>query len=108
MIDWLVQNWLFIAVPLLVFLATYVIGLWVRRIAYRTFNRWAAKGKWGGSQLTIQTTRTQFLNWFLILGAYIAIHVSVLDTSGKILAYNVLASLFIISYWDSSEPVVSF
>lgn len=97
MFDWLTQNWLSIAVPLLLFLATYVVGLWVRRIAYRAFNRWAATGKWEGSHLIVQTTRTPFLHWFLILGTYIAIYVSVLDPSGKILAGKVLAGLFIIS-----------
>jgi small-conductance mechanosensitive channel len=94
---WLTQNWLFIVVPLLVFLATYVVGLWLRRILYRALNRWAAGGKWEGSQLTIQTTRAPFLHWFLILGAFIAIHVSILEPSGKILADKVLASLFVIS-----------
>ena len=97
MLDWLTQNWLSIAVPVLVFLATYVVGLWVRRIAYRAFNRWAAEAKWEGSPLIVQATRSAFLSWFLILGCYIAIHVSVLDPSGKTLADNVLASLFIIS-----------
>jgi small-conductance mechanosensitive channel len=93
---WLTKNWLHIAVPLLVFLATYVVGLWVRRIVYRALNRWFG-GKWEGSQLVIQTTRTQFIYWFLILGAFIAIQVSKLDPSGKVLADKVLASLFVFS-----------
>jgi small-conductance mechanosensitive channel len=94
---WLTQNWLSIAAPLLVFLATYVVGLWVRRIVYRAFNRWVAGGKWEGGQLTFQTTRTPFLHWFLILGAFIAIRVSNLDASAELLANRVLASLFVIS-----------
>ncbi len=94
---WLTKNWLYIAVPLVIFLATYVVGLWVRRIAYRAFNRWAAAGKWRGSQLIIQTTRTPFIYWFLILGVLIAIQVSRLDSSSKILADRILASLFVFS-----------
>ena len=93
---WLTKNWLSIAVPLLVFLATYVVGLWVRRVVYRAFNRWVV-GKWEGSQLIVQTTRTQFIYWFLILGAYIAIQVSKLDPAGKVLADKILASLFVFS-----------
>ena len=93
---WLTKNWLSIAVPLLVFLATYVVGLWVRRVVYRAFNRWVA-GKWEGSQLIVQTTRTPFIHWFLILGAYIAIQVSRLDPAGKVLADKILASLFVFS-----------
>ncbi len=94
---WLTKNWLYIAVPLVIFLATYVVGLWVRRIAYRAFNRWAATGKWRGSQLIIQTTRTPFIYWFLILGAFIAIQVLRLDSSSKILADRILTSLFVFS-----------
>jgi len=93
---WLTHNWLHVVVPLVVFLATYVVGLWVRRIAYRAFNRWAG-GKWEGSQIVIQITRTPFIYWFLILGAFIAIQISKLDSAGKILADKILASLFVFS-----------
>jgi small-conductance mechanosensitive channel len=93
---WLTKNWLYVVVPLVVFLATYVVGLWVRRVIYRAFNRWVG-GKWEGSQLVIQTTRTPFIYWILILGAFIAIQVSRLDSSGKILAGKILASLFVFS-----------
>jgi len=94
---WLTENWLYIVIPLLVFLATYVVGLWVRRIVYRAFNRWAERGKWEGSQLVIQSTRTPFIYWFMILGAFIAIQVSKLDPASKVLADKILASLFVFS-----------
>jgi small-conductance mechanosensitive channel len=93
---WLTTNWLYVVVPLIVFLATYVVGLWSRRVIYKAFNRWAV-GRWEGSQLIIQTTRAPFIHWFLIFGAFIAIQVSRLDSSGKILADKVLASLFVFS-----------
>ena len=97
MIDWLNEDWLHIIAPLLVFLATFVVGLWVRRLAYRAFARWATGARWEGSNLVVQTTRNQFLAWFSMLGGYIAIHVSVLDVSAKALADKVLFALFIIS-----------
>jgi len=93
---WLTKNWLYIAVPLVIFLATYVVGLWVRRVVYRAFNRWVV-GKWEGSQLIIQTTRTQFIYWFLIFGAFIAVQISKLDSSAKVLANKILASLLVFS-----------
>jgi hypothetical protein len=93
---WLSQNWLYIVVPLVIFLATYVVGLWVRRIAYKAFNRLAV-GKWEGSQLIIQTTRSPFIYWFLILGTFIAVEVSKLDSAAKVLAGKILASLFVLS-----------
>ncbi len=94
---WLTKNWLYIVVPLIIFLATYVVGLWIRRIVYRALNRWVAAGKWDGSQLVVQATRTPFIYWFLILGAFIAIQVSKLDSAGKILADKILASFFVFS-----------
>ncbi len=97
MLDWLKDNWLLIAVPLLIFLASYIVGLWARRQVFRTFERLAAKGKWEGYKLAIDVTRTPFLHWFLILGAFTAIHVSTLQPTQKALADKVLASLFIIS-----------
>jgi small-conductance mechanosensitive channel len=93
---WLTQNWLYIVIPLVVFLATYVVGLWVRRVVYKALNRWVV-GKWEGSQLISQTTRAPFIHWFLILGAFIAIQISKLDSAGKVLADKVLASLFVFS-----------
>jgi small-conductance mechanosensitive channel len=93
---WLTENWLKITIPLVIFLATYVIGLWVRRVTFRAFNRWAGD-KWEGSQYVVQTTRTPFIYWFLILGAFIAVEASVLNAAGKELAGKILASLFIFS-----------
>ncbi len=97
MLDWLKQNWLLIVVPLLVFFATYIVGLWARRTAFRAFERWVEKSNWEGYRLIIEATRTPFLHWFLILGTFIAIHVSALQSAQKALADKVLASLFIIS-----------
>ena len=111
-LDWLKQNWLLIAVPLLVFLATYIVGLWTRRVAFRAFERWAAKQKWAGYRFISETTRSPFLHWFLILGAFLAVHLSALQPAQKALADRVLASLFIISVtWVSialSERLLRF
>jgi len=96
-IRWLIDNWLQIAIPTLAFLACYVVGLWLRRVAYRAFDRWVVKARWEGSQLVVQTTRRPFLHWFILLGAYIAIHVSVLPAEGKTIAGRAMASLFILS-----------
>ena len=97
MLDWLRYNWLDIVVPLLVFLAVYICALWLRRIAYRAFDRWSKKSKWEGSQIIVRTTRTSFLYWFLLIGAYIAVQISSLDPEWRLIAHRILASLFIIS-----------
>ena len=98
MADWQIDDWLSnVIIPLLVFLATYIVGLWVRRYVYKTLNQWADKGGWEGSQLVIQTTRTSFLHWFLILGAFIALHISPASITVKAVADKALASLFVLS-----------
>ena len=97
LIQWLNNNWLAITIPVLILLAFWVAGLWLRRIAYDAFNQWLLKTKWEGRQLVIEKTRNPFLHWFLLLGAYIAIQVSILPSEAKTMAGKVIASLFVFS-----------
>ncbi len=97
MLDWLNQNWRDIALPVLIFLVIYVASLWLRRIAYRAFGRWAREGKWEVSNMIVQVTRSPFVHWFWIFGAYVAIHISKLSSVWKLVADKLLASLLIIS-----------
>ena len=95
--QWLIDNWLLVATPVLVFLGSFVAGLWLRKVVNDAFSRWIAKTKWEGNQLVTETTRRPFLHWFLLLGAYIAIQVSLLPHGGKIIAGKVIGSLLVLS-----------
>jgi len=110
--QWLNDNWLTVFVPLIVFLAFWIAGLWLRRIAFDIFNQWLLKAKWEPRQLVIERTRTPFLHWFLLLGAYISIRVSVLPLDAKTMASKIITSLFIFSLvWVAislSEKIVKF
>jgi hypothetical protein len=97
MIQWLTDNWLKIAIPVLAFLACCVVGLWLRRVVDKVFERWTARTKWEGSQLVVKTTRRPFLHWFLLLGAFIALQVSALPPESKSIGVKVIGSLFILS-----------
>ena len=97
MIEWLVENWLKVAIPVLAFLVTWGIGLWLRRITYSTFVFWTAKAKWEGSRIVIAGTRRPFLLWFLLLGVDIAIQVSVLPPEVKSITGRAIGSLFVVS-----------
>jgi len=97
MIQWLLDNWLNITVPVLAFLATYLVGFWLRRILDNAFGRWTARTKWEGSQLIMATARRPFLFWFLLLGVSIAIQVSVLPAEAKSVTARVAGSLFTLS-----------
>lgn len=96
-IGWLNSNWLAIISPILIFAAFWVGGLWVRRVAYDTFRRWARQAKWRGSWLVLESTHSPFLQWVLLLGFYIAIHVSVLPSDSKTIITKLIMSLFIFS-----------
>jgi small-conductance mechanosensitive channel len=91
-IDWLRVN---IAVPVLVFLGVFFISLWLRRLAYNALERWLKERKTEIGKIIISVTRGAFLHWLLILGAYIALQVSVLELQWKNLGGKILASILI-------------
>lgn len=97
-IGWLNSNWFAIVGPVLIFVAFCVGGLWVRRVAYGYFHRWARQVKWKGSWLVLESTYNPFLQWALLLGFYIAIHVSRLPSDGKTIITKLILSLFIFSF----------
>jgi small-conductance mechanosensitive channel len=98
MTEWLSENWLSIVIPLLAFLATYVVGLWLRRLVDNLLRRWRTRTEWEGSHIVARTVRRPFLFWVLLLGAVIAIQVSVLPPEVKSIAGRAIASLFVLSF----------
>jgi small-conductance mechanosensitive channel len=97
MVEWLIDNWLLITVPVLAFLAIYIVGLWVRRVVSNAFERWASRVRWQGSQLVMTAVHRPFLFWFLILGVFIAIQVSVATPEVKGMITKALGILFALS-----------
>jgi len=97
MVEWLIDNWLKIAVPVLAFLASYIVGLWVRRMVRNAFERWESRIRWQGSRLVMTAVHRSFLFWFLILGVLIAIQVSVVTPQVKDITTKAMGSLFVLS-----------
>ena len=97
MVDWLTENWLLITVPVLAFLGCYIVGLWVRRVVSNAFERWASRVRWQGSQLVMTSVHRPFLFWFLILGVFIAIQVSVVTPQVKDIITKAMGILFVLS-----------
>jgi len=97
MVEWLTNNWLLIAVPVLVFLSSYIVGLWVRRVLSKAFERWASRGRWQGSKLVMTAVYRPFLFWFLILGVFIAIQVSVATPQVKSITTKAMGTLLVFS-----------
>lgn len=97
MVKWFVDNWLKITVPVLAFLASYIVGLWVRRVVSNAFERWASRIGWQGSKMVITAVYRPFLFWFVILGVSVAIHVSAVSPQVKGITGKAMGSLFVLS-----------
>jgi small-conductance mechanosensitive channel len=97
MVEWLIDNWLKITVPVLVFLASYIVGLWMRKVVGNALERWASRVRWQGNKSVMTAVHRPFLFWFLILGAFIAIQVSVVTPQVKVTTTKAMGSLFVLS-----------
>jgi DNA-binding CsgD family transcriptional regulator/small-conductance mechanosensitive channel len=108
--DWLVNNWFNIFVPFLAFITITVIGLWARW-AIRKFLK-QPKQTWAGNAFVIETIWHPFLYWFLMLGVYVAIQISILSPIVKRVTGEGLASLFALCLiWTTinlSERLIRF
>jgi hypothetical protein len=96
-IQWLNSNWSAIVVPILVFVAFWVGGVWLRRVTYAALHRLARQSKWRGRWLVLEATYSPFLQWTLLLGFHIAIHVSRLPSDSKTVITKIALSLLIFS-----------
>ena len=97
MIEWIQENWIILAVPVAVFLAFCIVGLWARRVLYNRLDKLLIKSGWGGREVLVQTTRGPFFFWFMLLGAFAAMKFSPLPVEAQVLAEKIITSVFIIS-----------
>ncbi len=95
MTSWLVDHWLYIFVPLLAFVVVVALGLWARWTIHKILKQ--QKTRWVGNAFVIETIWHPFLHWFLLLGVYAAIQISILSQTVKRLAGEGLASLLALS-----------
>ncbi len=110
MTGWLSDHWFSIFIPLLAFVAVVLLGLWARWRVQKFLKQ--QKQLWIGNVFTFETVTRPFFQWFLILGAYLAIQVSTLSPIIKRLTGEGLASLFALSLiWTTinlSERLIRF
>lgn len=101
MIEWISENWIAIAVAAAIMFVGYIAGIWLRRFVYRAFNIWHKKSGWDGGQFVVQATWTQFLNWVMIVAAFVATYtlsnISNADQYVISLVYKSLYSIFVVS-----------
>ena len=108
--NWLINHWISILIPSLVFIAFVVLGFCARLVIHKFLKR--KTERWAGNEFVIETMWRPFLCWFLLLGAYVAFQVSMLSAAVKRLTGEGLASLFVLSLiWTTvslSERLIRF
>ena len=97
LVAWMSEKWALLAIPVAVFLAVLIAGLWLRRMAYSALGRWAKRTKWAGDEILVRATRAASILWCLIIAIYLALEVSAIPPDWKLPARLVLLSLLVIS-----------
>ena len=95
--EWLLNNWLGLSVPIIVFIASIVVSIWLRKRLFNYLERVLSQIRWEEKKTFLDKTKTPFLQWCIILGAYISIQLSPLPLSLKIFFGKILSSFFILS-----------
>jgi len=95
--SWLSQNLGKYLIPLLVFIAAAVVGLGTRMIAYKILTKPPKNPESQLRQFLIQTIWYPFLYWFILLGAYIAVQLSILSATVKRSIEQGVLSLFVLT-----------
>ena len=86
-----------IIVPLLVFVIVLIFGLWARFYIRKILRKPQQSSGWVYKGLVIESVWNPFILWFIYLGAYVAVQISILPKIVKKLSGEVLGSLFVIS-----------
>jgi len=96
-VNWLADNWILVVIPLLSFIAIFAVGLLLRMLILRLLARSPDWSKWRGSKAVSDSLKRPFLDWFFLLGSYVAVQVSSLPSNAKNLAAMIIGSLFVVS-----------
>ena len=96
-VNWLADNWILVVIPLLSFIAIFAVGLLLRILILRLLARSPDWSRWRGSKAVSDSLKRPFLDWFFLLGSYVAVQVSSLPSNAKNLAAMIIGSLFVVS-----------
>jgi len=84
-------------VPSIIVLASFFLGLALRRLLFRTLTRWAEATRWRIDDLVIKATHGPFLIWMVMLGVYVAVVIAPLPEEASQIAGKLLLVLLILS-----------
>jgi DNA-binding CsgD family transcriptional regulator len=92
-----IQTVMSFIIPLTVFIEIVILGLALRFYLRKLLERTQQNNKWIHASLFIESLWLPFIFWFVFLGAYVGIQMSVLPPTAKKLSGELLGSIFIIS-----------
>jgi small-conductance mechanosensitive channel len=92
-----IQTVMNFIIPLTVFIEIVILGLALRFYLRKLIERTQQNNKWMHASLFIESLWLPFIFWFVFLGAYVGIQMSVLPPTAKKLSGELLGSIFIIS-----------
>mgnify|MGYP001577549721 CR=1 FL=1 len=96
LVNQILQRWRDIVIPAAVFLAALIITLWLRRVAYKILEKWAKATQWEGYNILVRATRLPSLLICVLIGFLLALAVSTLPQTYKLLTNRILWSLFVL------------
>lgn len=96
-IEWLLNHWIDITVPVIVFIASIVVSIWSRRRLFNYLEKIFSQFHWEEKKIFLEVTNPPFLQWCMILGVYISIHLSPLSPHLKVFFGKILGTIFILS-----------
>jgi small-conductance mechanosensitive channel len=94
---WLLDNWPQLVIPISVALLTLLVALVVRRYVFRALARWAANTSTSVDDLVVETLRTPFFLWSLMLSIHLGMQISRLPPRVTYIGGRVLLVCWIIS-----------
>ncbi|MBP8626155.1 MAG: mechanosensitive ion channel family protein [Syntrophorhabdales bacterium] len=97
-LEWFVNNWLSLLTPAVVFIAFIVASIWLRRKLFIYLERAFSQIRWEEKKVFLDTTKTPFLQWCIILGGYISIQLTPLPVHLKTFFGKIFSSVFILTF----------
>ncbi|HXY75242.1 MAG TPA: LuxR C-terminal-related transcriptional regulator [Dehalococcoidales bacterium] len=97
MINWLINNFSLVVLPILLFLFVVIFGLLTRHIIHRVLLHHWEDIETPRNQAIVRAFWLHYFYWFLLLGAFTGNEISKLTSATKTLINHGLGSLFVIS-----------
>jgi small-conductance mechanosensitive channel len=91
------QHWATLTTPIAILAFTLTAGWFIRRIVFRTFEKWAERTSTRFDDILIRSLHGPFMVWVLILGVHLATQGSALPPRAATLISRILLVLWIIS-----------